>query len=476
MALSFAFKSFATHATRFATVKSVESVIGRVLQSRKISIVSDTLSTQRCLQSGAFSQLRKYATNGDYDEFPRLFDTLKDAAIDGNPKAQMQLGYLFSSGEVARAVEAHYKQGEMGYNPWPDFEKGMEVYREIRTIIADQKRLLKQQRKAERMGLTVEPANAVEAKATTEGAEDGKSGFELMIEEREKFSENPENQSYDDVQAVHWLRKASEQGNPDSKILLATHLFDGRGESTGIAEAFELMDDCISKGSNYAKFCLAQVYYEGRTIERDVEKAIELITSAANNNERNALYWLGHAYVVGQDVEQDVQRGVNYLQGAAQQNHGPSIYYLSQLHATGEYLSPNAKVMMSYLDKGARLSDVDCLSCLASIYFEGAYGIAQDHPKALQYFLEAGKMGNSTAMCSAAAMLMRGLGRERDAKLAFKLYQDAAMAGNIVGWQNLAHMYYHGIEVPKNEAMALHIKKVIDAHLAEAGKGGEAEE
>ncbi|HRL09133.1 MAG TPA: tetratricopeptide repeat protein, partial [Aliarcobacter sp.] len=99
------------------------------------------------------------------------------------------------------------------------------------------------------------------------------------------------------------------------------------------------------------------------------------------------------------------------------------------------------------------------LSIITSLYaitFEEAIANfnSKNYVEAYDQFSELALDDDANAQYNIALMNYKGLGVNKNLKLAFFWYEKAALNGNFVAQNNLAHMYYLGEEVKKDLALA----------------------
>ena len=96
------------------------------------------------------------------------------------------------------------------------------------------------------------------------------------------------------------------------------------------------------------------------------------------------------------------------------------------------------------------------ITSLYAITFEEAIANfnSKNYVEAYDQFSELALDDDANAQYNVALMNYKGLGVNKNLKLAFFWYEKAALNGNFVAQNNLAHMYYLGEEVKKDLALA----------------------
>ncbi len=290
---------------------------------------------------------------------------------------------------------------------------------------------------------------------------------------------------------VRWLLQAHHGGHAKATIALANQLVnlaqsaeddeDDAAEDQGQAAAARdsnplrqamALYESVAGSHPDACFNLGKLHYEGSPrhgVLSDRRASVDWFLRAAEMDDPAAQYWLGYLYHVGDaaaQVEPDMGRALELLEAAATAGHGEAAMYLCTLHRAGDdalNLAPSGDAMWKYLRLAEAAGSAEALFMLADVHFHGTDGVGVDAPKALRYYLEAGELSHSAALCSAAAMHFQGLGTARDLKRAYQLYQLAvdADSGNLDAWRNLASCYYHGHGVPQDRSLAKTILETV---------------
>lgn len=86
---------------------------------------------------------------------------------------------------------------------------------------------------------------------------------------------------------------------------------------------------------------------------------------------------------------------------------------------------------------------------LASLYYQGQ-GVAQDLPKAVALFAEAGEAGYPPSLANLALMYASGDGVEQDVQQALVFGRQAAEAGDGQSQFNLAQAYRRGVDIAQD--------------------------
>lgn len=438
--------SFAQEAERLLnghhTNDSFESSARRALELLQVAVSQDSPRAKTLLGSMFREGL---IVERDRAKAERLFH---EAAQEGDPVAECSLGALHL--DVLKQETATEMGDQVTHT---DFaidigEKGeirgklqMEVEGAPMTDAPKPSELVRRVRKArKKAGFTDREAREYE---------------EFMTREREKRRVERRRA------AMFWLEKAIKHGNDEAMVILGNEILDDDPD-----RAIQLYESAIRSGHNTdAYYNLGQIYTKGHgTVSPDSKIALKNFAMAAQLGDASAQFYLGHLYRVGsRDVGVDAASSRQYIELAAAQEHPGALYYLALMHRNGEAgLEKSDGAFLRYVREAANRDNGPAHVCLAELYYTGSNGEEVDYARALHHFLEAGRLGEAEALCSAAAMHFHGFGTPEDQHEAFLLYQKAAELGSVQALRNLGSMYFHGQGIPANRKVAEHFFRVAD--------------
>ncbi len=244
--------------------------------------------------------------------------------------------------------------------------------------------------------------------------------------EQKKVQANPGanntdiNKSFND--AVAKVRELAQKDDPDATYALAHW---GVLSGANINEVAALYRKAADKGQILAKAELAQVLMQAGAQNPDaVKEAIKLIKEAEAADNKVARRMLAQLHLQG--VTED--KGVVVVE--------KSVAKAKEL-----------------LDKGNKAGDGEATLGLAQLYSSGVEGIPQDHQKALDHLIEAGKQGNAVALSTYGARLLNGDPDTKESpKLvkknveeALKMFNDSATKGLAAANRILGQIYENGV-------------------------------
>ncbi len=114
--------------------------------------------------------------------------------------------------------------------------------------------------------------------------------------------------------AFEWMRRAAEEGHPNSFLAMADAYRDGRGVPQDYTRAVAMYLKMAKEEQNiYAMQVLGYMYGNGLGVVKDYEKAHEWYLEAANLGDAEAAYQLGNLYFYGHGVKQDKQEAQKWF-------------------------------------------------------------------------------------------------------------------------------------------------------------------
>ncbi|KAG7380357.1 Protein sel-1 1 [Phytophthora pseudosyringae] len=192
---------------------------------------------------------------------------------------------------------------------------------------------------------------------------------------------------------------------------------------------------------------------------------------AALGGDVGAAMALGHKHLLGLGAPKKCESAVRYYEVAANAavarrernvSH-PAIYDLPhrRLKTVAETQHkknlPGDSAIVDYYHFSADKGDPDATLNLATLYFYGARGLAQDLERAASLFQKAYDLGASGGAYHLGHIYSLGIGVPQNNVTAFKYLQEAVNEGNTAAQNELAHMYLlgKGAERDEEEAVAL---------------------
>ncbi|MCZ4279649.1 SEL1-like repeat protein [Kiloniella laminariae] len=262
-------------------------------------------------------------------------------------------------------------------------------------------------------------------------------------------------------QAIHWYRKAAEQGNPDAKQSLARLQLMEEASSKSMTPDQKQFEQTLKKaqaGDAGSQFELAGLYHKGIGTDRDIPVAFEWYLRAAAQGYDEAQYVLGKAYLAGEEVPADPATGIRYLAAAAIQDHIPSLFYLGNQYLNGN--DNTYALVRQDTDKGIQLLTraADLGSSDAQFNLGIHYGDKRnkDHDLAtsLKWHLLTAEQGNEIAMHELGRLYLKRNTEFHSPDLSFQWFKRSADLDFDMAFYPLGLMYQEGIGTPKDSGLA----------------------
>lgn len=229
------------------------------------------------------------------------------------------------------------------------------------------------------------------------------------------------NKAFND--AVAKVRELAQKDDKDATYALAHW---GVLSGANINEVAALYRKAADKGQVLAKSELAQVLMQaGAQNPEAVKEAIKLIKEAEAADNKVARRMLAQLH----------------LQGVTEGEKGVVVVEKSVAKAK------------ELLEKGNKAGDGEATLGLAQLYSAGVEGVPQDHQKALDLLIEAGKQGNAVALSTYGARLLNGDPDtkespklvKKDVAAALKMFNDSAEKGLAAANRILGQIYENGV-------------------------------
>ncbi len=109
----------------------------------------------------------------------------------------------------------------------------------------------------------------------------------------------------DYVKAVHWYRKAANQGFAGAQNNLAVMYEQGLGVPKNISEAAKWFRKAAEQSNAYAQHSIGKLYLDGEGVPKNLDEAAKWINRAAEQSHHNAFRDMGVLYWNGLGVSQN---------------------------------------------------------------------------------------------------------------------------------------------------------------------------
>ncbi len=126
--------------------------------------------------------------------------------------------------------------------------------------------------------------------------------------------------------AIHYYKKASEQGDGYASYRLANCYRDGVCTKKDLPKALQYAEKAKHQGSAYGKYLWGMWLFDGDIVQQDQVEAYELFHEAYQSTKKgdyddwltaSLLYWMGYATFTGAGIGQNKEEGYDLIQQAA---------------------------------------------------------------------------------------------------------------------------------------------------------------
>ena len=197
-------------------------------------------------------------------------------------------------------------------------------------------------------------------------------------------------QTVDPAQAVPWLTKAADAGNPLAAFELAKLYDDGTGVARDSAKAMPLYQKALDGGrSEIAAYVCDRYTNPGTAADpkspEDWAKAFPFCQKAVTAGDTDAAWSLGVAYYEGWGITADPALAVQFLQRAANRGKLPAMELLAQIYSDGKLLPRDDAQTFAWNRIAARNGSRRAVLAMAHSYETGE-GVTADLPEAARLY------------------------------------------------------------------------------------------
>lgn len=235
----------------------------------------------------------------------------------------------------------------------------------------------------------------------------------------------------DDEKSVEYACKSAEQNDSYGLFSLARCYDLGVGVNKNNAKYISLLKRAIAENNPFALLEFAKNHIHGWTGKRNLSYGIELLKKAIELNMPEAFVQMGYVYYYGNGVQRDEKIAEEYLHKAIESGyieayHDLGILYLYEPDTKNVRTDKEriAKGIKYYL-KGAEYNEPNCLSGLASCYYNGV-AVDKDLRNAMKWFRKSAAAGDRFAYFMIGYMYYYGEGVKEDNNLAWDWFDRGA--------------------------------------------------
>lgn len=237
----------------------------------------------------------------------------------------------------------------------------------------------------------------------------------------------------DKKKAFELYENAAEKDYVTAYRRLGWAYYNGNGVKKDLEKSFEWYQKAAEAGDTRAYYSLAYHYSNGVGTMRDYDKAIEWYKKAMEANDPSAYNNLAVMYSNGQGVEKDLTKAHDltvkaYELGQQQEADDESIGIwednLGRDFQYGKGVDKDIQKALEYYKKSADHGNVDGMTDLASVYYNGTDGIDKDYDKALYWYKKAADKKDTYARIMVAECYEYGRGVDMNKTTAMNMYKE----------------------------------------------------
>ncbi len=158
--------------------------------------------------------------------------------------------------------------------------------------------------------------------------------------------------------AIYWLKKAMEHGEPGAWYYVGSAYAEGEGVTKDEAYAAKCCEKSIELGYNLvgSHNQLGYLYYKGLGVPQDYAKAYQHLIWAYENDSQWGLVFLGECCFYGRGVQQDYKRAREFME-QVNWNSWSANYILGCIYGQGLGVPADIKKGVEYLQKAGDMKE-----------------------------------------------------------------------------------------------------------------------
>jgi uncharacterized protein len=234
-------------------------------------------------------------------------------------------------------------------------------------------------------------------------------------------------------------------------------------------EAISYLFKATELGNPFAQFEYYKILKEGKYgTTKDAEKSIYYLKLSAKSGYIPAINRLGFCYENGYDVPKDLYHAFLNYQRSANLGDGSGMYDVGYFYATGLGTKLNPILALEWYQKAYENGHVNALIGIGSMY-EFGNGVEKNPSKTFEYYKRSAEEGYLPGWNSVAYCYEQGLGIEKSLEKSIEYYRKTASVGHKTGQFNLGRAFHFGLGVVQDYTVAFkYYKMSSDQNLKEA--------
>ncbi len=198
-------------------------------------------------------------------------------------------------------------------------------------------------------------------------------------------------------------------------------------------------------GDAAAQTLLAELLSLGQGVKRDVEAATFWYSKAAEGGDPNAMFKYALILMEGRLAKQDKKKADELMHKAADAGVSLAEFNWAQILVSQKPGNTGLKEALPYYEKAAEKGIADAQYALSQIYLN-LPGLDKDKRDLAKMWLSrAARAGYDTAQFDMGVWLINGVEFKQDLTAGFEWMRRAAISGNVLAANRLAHLYIDAI-------------------------------
>lgn len=266
-------------------------------------------------------------------------------------------------------------------------------------------------------------------------------------------------------EAVNWLDKASQQGNPDAAYQLGYIYSSDKYNISDINKSNECYVQALSgyekaeeENSNAtAEYRIGLIYLNALGVKQDVDKAINWFAKSTLNGNSSAAYKLAVLYENGEVIPQDNEKAFLYYQISAELDNPYACYKLGNIYLEKGDIPQAIKNFEQAADKNIS----HAWYRLGQIYSDEQYGVLDTeksnvcYSKALQqYISDYNDNPDSFTAYRIGQMYLEAKGTNQDISQTINWFEKSAQQGNPDAAYHLGYIYKSDVYGVRNDVLS----------------------
>ncbi|MBO6920313.1 MAG: sel1 repeat family protein [Rhizobiaceae bacterium] len=194
-----------------------------------------------------------------------------------------------------------------------------------------------------------------------------------------------------------------------------------------------------------AQTLIAELFAEGFGVGRSMDDAVFWYDQAAKNGDPAAQYKLALLLTDGRYIERNDDRARELMKQSAEAGNAKAQFNFAQLLVAEKPGPVGIREALPFFEKSAARGIPDAQYALSQIYINALDVDDAKRAIARRHLIAAARAGYDTARLDLAIWLIDGVGGDRDFEAGFEWMSLAALKGNVIAQNRLAHLYIQAI-------------------------------